>query len=356
MMKLNKKTLLRSAAKAAILGIAVLCVLHYAGPKVKNQKTEKETNSAMLMLAAMSTNVEIQLFAEDKKYDFNPAFDSIRTELRNVDGICNFFRKESELAKLNASASDAPFPCSDGLWEILMFSKEYYEKTGGAFDISVSPLMALWGHYGKQKKLPSPAEIAEAKAKCGLDKVIFDPEKKTVRFTVKGMSLNLGGIAKGWTLDRIRKVLEEKHGIRKAILNIGGNVLAYGGDFSAGVRNPFEKQNVCASVEIRNKAISTSGGYERFSVIDGKEYSHIIDPRTGYPASEYFSVTVVAESGTASDALSTACAIRGMNLAEQLKVDVLLIGRDEKDPKLVKAGKRGNSWKLNLPALIPEKQ
>lgn len=348
-LNLDKKTWMRIIFRVVLVAVGSFLVLYYGMPK-KEPAKRKETQT--IMFTAMSTFFSAQLSTERPKYPFDHAFDTIRYEFRKVEKVCNYFDASSELARLNATAHEKPFECSNDLWEILTLSREWYEKTDGAFDITITPLMKVWGFYTKDKKLPSNAEILAAKKLCGLNKVKFDDEKKTVFFPVKGMSLNLGGIAKGWALDRAAAALKKRHpDLTEGFLNLGGNIVCFGGKFKGGVRDPFDKNKVCATAPVDgDAAMATSGNMERFVTIDGKEYGHIIDPLTGHPVSDRISVTVITKTGVESDALSTAIFVKGYSFAGKFPhVKTLVLQRSVKGPVLLDAKQTGDCWTLSLP-------
>lgn len=351
-LNLDRQTWKHIIFRVILVAIGSFMVLYYGMPKEKKvQKHDKDVQT--IMFTAMSTFFSAQLATDAKKYPFDHAFDTIRYEFRKVEKVCNYFDPASELSRLNATAHEKPFVCSKDLWEIITLSREWYKKTDGAFDITITPLMKLWGFYTKNKKIPSEAEIQAAKKLCGLDKVKFDDEKKTVFFPVKGMSLNFGGIAKGWALDRAVAGLQKRHPeISEGFLNLGGNVITFGGEFKGGVRDPFDKKKVCAQVDINGSAaMSTSGNMERYVTINGKQYGHIMNPATGRPVSDRISVTVLTDKGVESDALSTAIFIKGYAFAAKFpSVKTLVIQKDAKDPEKLDIRQTGDCWTFDLPA------
>ena len=353
-MNVDRKLLIRLIVRAVIIAGGMSLVLYFSAP---GRMAGKQKQTQAILFSSMSTFASAQLTASKKDYSFEPAFETVREELKRAERICNYFSPESELGRLNATAADAPFACSNELWKVLTIAREWHKKTDGAFDITITPLMNLWGFYVKEKKVPSEAGITETMKLVGLDKVKFDDDAKTVFFPVKGMSLNLGGIAKGWALDRAVNAVQALHPeITEGFLNLGGNVLAFGGTFKGGVRDPFDRNRVCATTEIKgNCAMSTSGTAERFVEIDGKKYGHIIDPRTGYPVDHCFSATVLAESAVLSDVLSTALFVNGFSFAAKIPENpVLLIRRDSKNPDRLEVLQTGDCWTLDLPVTIPE--
>jgi thiamine biosynthesis lipoprotein len=184
--------------------------------------------------------------------------------------------------------------------------------TNGLFDITVAPLLAVWGFYTKgDDKLPADQEITRAMKLVGYHKIQIKDDLITLE---PGMSVDFGGIAQGYAADRAALILRQRH-VKSAIIDIGGEVLTIGKapqnrPWRVGIRNPRGK-GIIETVEVEDSAVSTSGDYEKFFTIDNQRYPHIIDPRTGTPAQEFASVTVFADNATLADALSTAIAIMG---------------------------------------------
>lgn len=308
-----------------------------------------------IMFSTMSTTASVTLAHREKETVGN-ALGAALDAVHEVEKTCNIFDPESELARLNASAADEPFVCSNLLWDVLTQARTFHRDSGGIFDVTIDPLMKLWGFHSKRETLPSEEEIAEAKRLTGLDKVVFDDEKHAVKFTVPGMSINLGGIAKGYALDRAADAVRA-YGVDTGWIEIGGNVLALpktpgGGDrFAAAIRDPFNRdETLDGRISLGDAAISTSGNYERYVVIDGRRYTHIIDPSTGLPVAGMDSVSVIVPAGgavppgVASDALSTSIFIAGPDAVEGWTkkfpgLRVLVVRGPADKPEILKFGK-----------------
>ena len=243
-------------------------------------------------------------------------------EVRAIERACNRFDPASELARLNAAAFRRPVTCSERLWELFSAADRHVRGSGGAFDPTVAPLMKLWGFHRKRRALPGAEEIAEAMAAVGWTRFVrLDAEARTVRYLRSGVGADFGGIAKGYALDRVKAVLH-RHGIRRALLDFGGNIgcVSAPGDppFRIGIMDPEAPDRYLAVQEMRGGCAATSGNYERYVSIGGKQYTHIMDPRTGEPVEGMLSVTVVTPCGTDSDALSTAVFVRGAEYAREI--------------------------------------
>ena len=329
-----RRMVARNIALSLVVGICLLYVALRDGRRM---------HSETIMFSTMSTFGTVSL-AHQEKMTVSNALTAAHEAIREVEKTCNIFDPESELSMLNATAADEPFACSDLLWDVLTRARAFWRDSGGVFDVTIDPLMKLWGFHSKRETLPSADEIAEAKRLTGLDKVAFDDEKHTVKFTVPGMSINLGGIAKGYALDRAAAAVR-KLGVKTGWIEIGGNILALpkksgGGKYAAGIKNPFYKEQLLGKTAISDAAISTSGNYERYVVIDGKQYTHIID--------------VIAPTGVASDALSTSIFIAGPDaVAGWTKkfpgLRVLIVRGPANKPEVLKYGKGWGDIPSNMP-------
>lgn len=295
------------AALLTLLAAALL--LHH----IRNERNMKEFRQSFPI---MGTVAGFTFYAPPEQAA--EAAKAAKAAFDRVTKLANLYDPESELARLNRSAATVPFACSDELWLMLSEARQAYEFSGGAFDITAKPLMDLWGFYRRRggDSLPTAVETAAARARVGLDKVIFDEENQTVKFTVPGMSFDLGGIAKGYAVDAACDAAADC-GVYRGVIDLGGNLrlmpLPPPGRlfYRIGIRNPRDRDAVLPEVlELRNAALSTSGDYERFVTIGGKRYGHIMDPVAGHPTQQENSVTVIAPSAMLADWLSTTLFLR----------------------------------------------
>lgn len=236
--------------------------------------------------------------------------------LAELEDVMSDYRPTSELMRLCAQSGDGPVKVSEDLWRVLSFGQEVADRSGGAFDMTVGPLSKLWRAARKSGKLPEASAVAEAKSRVGYEKLILDPKERTARLTVKGMTLDLGGIAKGDAGDQAIQVLR-KHGIRSALYAAGGDIVASDappGEQGWRIAMPMKKEGI---LHAANCAVSTSGDTNQYLEIGGKRYSHVVDPRTGYGLTTHRMVTVIAPDGLTSDPVSKAAA---MLTAGDLKV------------------------------------
>lgn len=228
----------------------------------------------------------------------------------------NRFSQDSEISRVNKDAYARDINVSDDFAEVLDLSFRMTKKTGGAFDVTSAPLVELWGLYsGKLDSMPDEHSIADALESVGPDKVSFDRRAKTIRFKNEGVSLDMNAIAKGFAVDEAATALKES-GISNAIIDAGGDIYLAGDNnglgWNVGIRDPLDKKRVSARINVKNRAIATSGGYENFVAVSGERLPHIVDPRTGGPVkSGILSATVFAEKCAAADALATAVFVLG---------------------------------------------
>jgi thiamine biosynthesis lipoprotein len=270
----------------------------------------------------MASPFKIVLYSNDAttaRRASRAAFDRIAV----LNTILSDYDPDSELSKLAQSAGRGPIAVSADLFDVLRRSKDMYERSGGAFDITIAPVGRLWRRARRDHKLPEAARIAEARLLVGSDKMALDAAARTVQLMKVGMKLDVGGIAKGYAaqaaLDEIKAA-----GIRRALVGGAGDIVV--GDPPPDARGwkiaiaPLEPGKSAPErvLLLANAAVSTAGDAERYVVIDGRRYSHIINPATGVGVEDRASVTVVADSGATADALETTVYVMGPELGLKL--------------------------------------
>lgn len=261
----------------------------------------------------LGTFVTVTLYAptrEDGIAAASAAFD----EFRRIDALMSAHRPDSELNRLNAGAARGPVPVSLDLFRVLEKAQALARETDGSFDITVRPLVELWGFLWKQYRLPTPEELQSVLPRVGYRQVALDAERRTVRFAAPGVSLDLGGIAKGYAVDCALEKLRSL-GITNAMVKAGGDLRVTGAPpgratWIVQLEDP-RKQGRRATVPLRDAALSTSGNYENYFEAAGVRYSHILDPRTGLPVQGVAACTVIAPTCMESDALATGCFVLG---------------------------------------------
>jgi thiamine biosynthesis lipoprotein len=289
----------------------------------------------------MGSEFKIVLYSPDEpaaRRASRAAFDRIAA----LDAAFSDYQPESELMRLCDRAGGPPVEVSPDLFDILQRSRAIYERSGGAFDVTVGPVVRLWRRARRDRKMPAAETLARARTLVSSDLVTLDAKSHTVRLARPGMKLDLGGIAKGYASEEAVKVLK-REGLPRALVAGAGDIVV--GDPPPGLegwtiaiaalepdKSPPERY-----LSLRNTAISTSGDAERYVEIDGKRYSHIVDPKTGLGVVDRSSVTVVAPDGATADALDTAVYVlgpeRGLPLVESTSGAAALIVRSTPEGK-----------------------
>lgn len=245
-------------------------------------------------------------------------------ELRRLDGLLSNYRPESDLSQVNRLAAERPVRVTPEFFEFLESCLEYSRQSEGAFDISVGPLMKVWGFYKGSGHLPRQEEVGRALKQVGYRNILLDPGNRTVRFAQPGVELDPGGIGKGYAVDRMVEVLKE-NGIGSALVSAAGSsiyalgVPNNGKGWEVKIRDPKDPRKTLEELYLKDQSLSTSGSYEKFFVADGKVYSQIMDPRTGYPATGTLAVSVVAPRTLDSEAWTKPFFINGRQWAAQHK-------------------------------------
>ena len=239
-------------------------------------------------------------------------------EADRLEAALTVFRDTSELSRVNREAAERATRVDAELFSLLQRCAELHAQTGGAFDITSTPLSRCWGFLRREGRVPAAADIDAARALVGMTRVTLDAEARTVRFASPGMALNLGAIGKGYALDAMARRLLAA-GVTQALVSAGGSsAIAFGGrgrGWPIDLRSPQIPGRRLARLHLRDGALGTSGAGEQFVIADGTRYGHVIDPRTGWPARGVISASVVTHDAATADALSTACLIGGESLA-----------------------------------------
>jgi thiamine biosynthesis lipoprotein len=238
-------------------------------------------------------------------------------EVDRIDRLMSHYKADSPLSRLNREAAKGPVRVEPELFAFLAECLRYSRESEGAFDITVGPLMKAWGFFRGEGRLPTDDEIAEVRARVGYEHVILDAASGTVRFDRPGVELDLGGIGKGYAVDKAVAVLRAR-GVTAALVSAGGSTTfglgAPPGEpgWGVSVADPVRTSRTAVTVTLRDQALSVSGSYEKSFEVDGVRYSHIMDPRTGRPVQGMLSVAVVAPTGTQGDALDNVLFVQGV--------------------------------------------
>lgn len=301
-------------------GLAICCIVLTALAAVNALDTRAGQNPVELKRYELSephmgTLFRITLYAPDEA-TAKKAARSAFARIAELNRIMSDYLEDSELMRLCKTGGTLPVSVGEDLFTILQTSLEVGRLSGGAFDVTVGPVVRLWRRTRRTLELPSPAELKKAMSVVGSDKIRLDPARRSVQLLVDGMLLDLGGIAKGYAAEEALAVLR-RFGITRALIAAGGDIVA--GDAPPGAPGWKVAVQALSSVEapaehvlmLRNHAVSTSGDANQFAVIGGKRYSHVIDPRTGMGLVGRRSISVVAKSGTRADAFDTAVGVMG---------------------------------------------
>ena len=266
----------------------------------------------------MGTEVSVYLWSEDSKRG-RAAIDAVFDEAVRIDGLMSTYKEDSEISRINRQAADAPVAPGKELLQLIARSLDISVLTGGAFDITFD---SVGQHYDfRSRQRPDAAVLTTERANIGYQYVELDRDAGTVGFGREGVRLNLGGIAKGYVVERGAGILRE-HRVNHAVVSAGGDSRLLGDrrgrPWLVGIRDPREDGEVAISVPLADEAVSTSGDYERYFDEDGVRYHHIIRPDTGEPAGGVQSATVFGPDAVMTDALSTSVFVMGVDRGLQM--------------------------------------
>lgn len=262
-------------------------------------------------------------------------------EIKKVEKLMNYHKSDSEISELNRDGFRQAVKVSKSTYETIEKSIKFSKLSGGAFDVTVGPLVDLWHSAEEANSIPTDAELQQARSKVGYDKLILDANEESIRFAAEGMKVDLGGIAKGYAIDEAVKAMQ-KGGAVGGMVDIGGEVRCFGSPpagqniWRIGLQDPAVAKDVMNTskplliLRLTDAAVATSGDYHRFVTIGGKRYSHIVDPESGRSSESLASVTIICPSAIDADALSTAVTVmgkeKGLALIEQMPdVEAILI-------------------------------
>lgn len=315
-----------AAALAAALLLASLRVAapHAdSDPAVENCGTggaDAKARSVAYPIRTMGTSARVILVTADSA-GFHPIAKLAHAAFTRVDSLMSNWTTTSEVARLNREAAAGPTPVQPEVATVIDASMRMWAETGGAFDITVEPLVRLWGFLGGPKRVPADSAIAATLERVGGEKLTFDRAARTLSFSAPGMKIDLGGIAKGYAVDVAAEILRGQ-GIEQALVDLTGNMVAIGTPLDSdawriGIRDPRDRLPYFARLRIRDQAISTSGQYEQFLAANGRTYGHILDPKTGRPVDGLISVTVVAATALDCDSWDTPLFVLGGEAARR---------------------------------------
>ena len=269
------------------------------------------TKDTLLMGSAFSFTAVSENLKEAKEAVYMGIEEVVR-----IEKLISSWDKNSETTKINNSAGLIPIKVSNELYSLIFRSKKISEISNGYFDISYASMDKVWNFNDSTVHVPSEDEILKSVSKINYENIILNAENQTVFLKDKGMKIGFGSIGKGYAANKAKAVMI-KHNIKSGVVNAGGDLIAWGKNknnkpWSIGIVNPLEKETIALWLEVNNTAIVTSGNYEKYIEINGKKYCHIINPKTGWPATGLLSVTIICENAELADGLATTVFILGV--------------------------------------------
>jgi len=264
---------------------------------------------------------EITVVASDSILG-NQYTDMAIAEVKRIENLISDWIPTSQISKVNQNAGIVPVQVDKEVYDLVERAIAISKLTSGAFDISYASMDRIWKFDGSMKEMPTPEAIKKSVEKVGYQNIILNPQNTSLFLKNKGMKLGLGGIGQGYIADKIKALLQIK-GCKSGLVNVSGDINTWGTQpdgksWTVGIVNPMNKNKVFATFPLEDSAVETSGSYEKYVTFNGKRYSHIIDPRTGYPASGIISVSVFAKQTELADALATGIFVLGIDVGLDL--------------------------------------
>jgi FAD:protein FMN transferase len=264
---------------------------------------------------SMACLYTIDAYADDSE-TLPHILDEALDEVDRIDRLMSHYKTDSPLSRINREAATSPVPVEPELFDFIAESIRYSRESDGAFDITVGPLMKVWGFFRGDGRLASGHDVEDVRSLVGSQHLILDAEHRTIRFDRPGVELDLGGIAKGYAVDRAVSLLRARH-VAAALVSAGGSTI-YGlgvppnhDGWMVAIQDPTDSRKSAREVELKDRALSVAGSSEKFFEVHGVRYSHIMDPRTGHPVQGVLSVAVMTTTGTQGDALDDAFFVLG---------------------------------------------
>lgn len=277
-------------------------------------------------LSMLGSPFEVTVVATDT-VKANEYIDLAVAEVKRIENLISDWIPTTQISEVNRNAGIKPVKVDAEVFDLIGRSIKISEITSGAFDISYASMDKIWKFDGSMKAMPTEEAIKKSVAKIGYKNIILDKKEQTIFLKLEGMKLGLGGIGQGFIADKVKELLAAK-GCTSGIINVSGDINAWGKQpdgkpWTVGIVNPLNKNKIFATFPLENSSVETSGNYEKFVVFNGIRYSHIIDTRTGYPATGVASVSVFAKQTEIADALATGIFVLGvevgLDLVNQLK-------------------------------------
>jgi thiamine biosynthesis lipoprotein len=265
---------------------------------------------------SMACLYTIDAYAAAEEQTLRNILEAALDEVDRIDRLMSHYKPESPLSTINREAAHHPVAVDPELFNFIKRSMEYSQQSGGAFDITVGPLMKAWGFFRGDGHLANPDELMAARSRVGAHHVLLDATARTIRFDTDGVQLDLGGIAKGYAVDRVVEILRQRQ-ITAALVSAGGST-TYGlgappgrAGWTVSIQDPVDSAKTAHEVLLNNRSVSVAGSSEKSFEVGGIRYSHIMDPRSGQPVQGILSVVVLTATGTDGDALDDALFVLG---------------------------------------------
>ena len=278
---------------------------------VNSQVTQQRT------LKLMGSRFDVTVVSNSKEIA-NKYIDTAVAEISRIEKLISSWDPNSQTSLINNNAGIKPVKVDVELFDLIQRALKISKLTSGAFDISYASMDRIWTFNDTMKTMPSSEKIKNSVKKVGYKNIILNEKEQTVFLKTKGMKIGFGAIGKGYAADKAKALLKAKC-VKAGIINASGDLNTWGKQqdgesWKVAIKNPLNKNKVFALIPISETAVVTSGNYEKFVVLNGKRYSHIIDPRTGYPSSGIVSVSVFAPSAELADALATSIFVMGKDV------------------------------------------
>jgi thiamine biosynthesis lipoprotein len=306
---------------------------------------------------AMACEFEVQLAAARDDDSMHHVFEALDL-VEGLESQLTIYRDDSEVSRLNQHANHGPVSVEPRLFSLIELAKRLHHATEGALDITSGPLSEAWGFSRREGRVPSDDQIADARARVGMQWVDLDPANRTIAFRQPGMAINFNSLGKGYALDRMAELFASFEvgdvliqGGKSSVLARGNQPGAAEAGWRVGVRHPLRPNERMAEIVLNNHALSTSGAGTQFFIRNGQRYGHILDPRTGRPAEGLYSTTVIAPTAVEAEALSTAFYVMGPQKAAEYcanhpEISALLVapGNRDGDVRLIALGSDNGQW------------
>ncbi|MHC1684341.1 MAG: FAD:protein FMN transferase [Clostridiaceae bacterium] len=307
--------------KILAIGMCMLLTISMVSCSKKDEKVDKYDTK-------MDTVMHLTAYGQNASEAIEEAFKRVD----EIESMASISISTSDVSKINEAAGKEYVKVHPEILKIIKTSVEYSKISNGAFDITISPLIKLWGIGTEEEKIPTDAEIKERLKLVGYNNISINDADSSVKLMKEGMSIDLGGVAKGFTADEIVKIFK-KHGVESAIINLGGSSIYTLGEkpdkslWSIAIQNPRKEKNEgnIGIVKLNQGALSTSGDYQRFFIKDDKRYHHILDPSTGYPA----------DAGVISDMILVDSSIEDCNMIADILTKITFVSGVEKGFEII---------------------